>query len=363
MPISIPTSIGGISAPGALTGPLAKLYQNNFAFTQLNYPRNLAADATRRHVIKFTTLIPDPSYTNTGDAVAAGKKTSSGIATVGKAVGGAVVQGYSAGTTEAAANSLSKSNAEGGVQKAIEGISEGFQALTASDVKRKPDKQIALYVPDTVNVSYNANYDDLSLAGLLGKPYFLAQAGVSLFDKYKNAKGTGYDIEKIINSVGDDPYVRSLIGTKLGGEQGGALAAAAVGQALNPQLQVIFRGIGFRSFQFDFVMTPYSQQEALAIQKIVKAFKLAAAPRVQTNAVFGKGLFFDVPDRFKIEFLYNGQKNLNVHSIAECVLENINVDYAPLGWATFGDGNVKSVPCVTTSFCLITKEAPLAMLI
>ena len=53
----------------------------------------------------------------------------------------------------------------------------------------------------------------------------------------------------------------------------------------------------------------------------------------------GSGVFFKVPDQFGIEFYYNGTPNTSVHKITKCVLENINVDYAPMGWITFNDGN------------------------
>ena len=117
------------------------------------------------------------------------------------------------------------------------------------------------------------------------------------------------------------------------------LALKQVGQAINPQLQVLFKGIGFRSFQFDFLFTPYSQEESLRVKEIIKAFKLAAAPEIKPTKVFDEGVFLDVPDIFGIEFFYKNKMNENVHRIGKCVLENINVDYAPNGWSTFNDGS------------------------
>jgi hypothetical protein len=52
--ISIPTSIGGVSIPGAVVnGPLGSLYQNKFGRTDLQYPRDLQS-ATRGHYVQFT---------------------------------------------------------------------------------------------------------------------------------------------------------------------------------------------------------------------------------------------------------------------------------------------------------------------
>ena len=61
MPISIPTSIAGISVPGLINGPLQALYGNKFDFGTYRYPRNLGTDPTRAHVIRFTSFEPDGS--------------------------------------------------------------------------------------------------------------------------------------------------------------------------------------------------------------------------------------------------------------------------------------------------------------
>jgi hypothetical protein len=314
-----------------VTGPLSSLYENSFKLETYSYPRNLGGDPTRKHVIEFAVQVPRQNYSPTAQSVQA-------ITDLAKTA----AQTFSAATESLINDGVNP--AIGVVASAGENIGKStgaaFQALTASDVKRDTGTIIRLYVPDTVNVQYSAGYDDLSLAGVLGKPYFIAQAGVSLFDKYKNSSGTGgVDMAKLANSVGDDPFVRQIVGNFLGGADAGRLLTGAVGQALNPQMQVIFSSVGFRTFQFDFTLTPYSQEEAIQIKKIVEAFKMAGAPEIQKNPIFGQGMFFKVPDRFQIRFLYNGRRNENVHRIAECVLENIAVDYAPIGWATFGDGN------------------------
>jgi hypothetical protein len=61
MPISIPTSIGGISIPGLATnGPLGALFKNKFGRQDLSYPRDLQS-ATRGHYIQFAINEIDPA--------------------------------------------------------------------------------------------------------------------------------------------------------------------------------------------------------------------------------------------------------------------------------------------------------------
>jgi hypothetical protein len=145
----------------------------------------------------------------------------------------------------------------------------------------------------------------------------------------------------MINSAANDPFVREYAAGLIGKATGTDLKDLALnsgGYAMNPQLQVLFQGIDFRRFQFDFVLTPHTKEEAATIKKIIEEFKMAAAPRFMENKVFTTSVFLEIPDTFKIKFMYNGAENPNVHKIEECVLENINIDYAPNGWSTFNDG-------------------------
>jgi hypothetical protein len=36
--------------------------------------------------------------------------------------------------------------------------------------------------------------------------------------------------------------------------------------------------------------------------------------------------------------MYNGKRNEEVPKIARCVIEKVNINYAPMGWITFNDG-------------------------
>ena len=326
MPISIPTSIAGISVPGAINGPLQALYGNKYDRASYNYPRNLGTDATRSHVIKFTVMKPSPSNNS--------ELGTNSVKLFNSATGG--------GTLSGVANTVA-GLFEGNVSQEIKNTSKAIiDDITAADVKRSAGESIALYIPDTVNVSYGASYDEISLTESLGKAYFLAQAGTSMYDLFK---GNGDKInEQLANKAGSDPFVRSAVanavGKKLGMNNLGDLALRGIGQAMNPQLQVLFRGVGFRTFQFDFVFTPYSKEETETVQKIIKAFKMAAAPELIPSAYFTNGsVFMKVPDPFEIKFFYKGKENEFVHRIGRCVLENINVDYGPNGWATFNDGS------------------------
>jgi hypothetical protein len=296
----------------------------------------LGTDPTRSHVIKFTSYKPVGKY-------------SSQLATqtidLAKGLGETASQNFDV-ATQNIKNKLPGGSGE--VLPAV-GLSEDTKKtagnmaneISAADVPRMPDKSIALYIPDTVNVSYGASYDDISLTESLGKAYFLAQAGTSMLDMFTN--NGGKINEQLANKAASDPFIRyslaNAAGKALGMSNVGDLAARGMGEAINPQLQVLFRGVGFRTFQFDFVFTPYSKEETENVKKIIQAFKYAAAPEINPLGYFSQGVFMKVPYPFQIQFFYKGQENPYVHKIGETVLENINVDYGPNGWSTFNDGS------------------------
>lgn len=324
--------------------PLAALYENKYNLAQLVYPRDLGTNPARSHAIRFTTLVPDdkspnaitpqdfenflPNLANLLVSSYNASKTS--IQSIAEAVKG--------GTPILTA--ISENGINLNKEDALK-VGQFIQKFGSTSIDRRPSETIALYIPDTVNVQYGMNYADVSLTDTLGKPYFYAQAGASLFENYTDLKDLS--ISQLMSKAANDPYTRTFIAEKLNGKIGlgdlRGLTLNALGQAFNPQLQVLFTSVGFRSFQFDFTLTPYSQEEAEEIYKIVKIFKYRASPEIVPNSIFSQGLFQKVPDQFKIEFFNKGIENMHVHKIGTCVLTNINVDYAPMGWATFGDGH------------------------
>jgi hypothetical protein len=228
------------------------------------------------------------------------------------------------------------------VENATKSLGDFAKSLVTGQPNTTAKETIALYIPDTVTAQYSANYSDVSTTEALGKPYLYAQIGASIYEKYKQAQA-GASGSQLVANVLSDPTLRGFVASKLSGKLGTGdltgLSLNAIGQAFNPQLQVLFTSIGFRTFQFDFTLTPYSQEEAVAIYNIVKTFKYRAAPEIVSNGVMTQGIYQKIPDRFNITFYSNGKENTKINKIAQCVLTNINVDYAPISWATFGDGS------------------------
>jgi len=316
-------------------GPLSQLYDDKYKGKTLKYPSDLISKRYPHH-IQFIIQEADPSKVpqipneysknlnelNKNNPLGKDPRTVEGFDKKNP-----IEQVGAVGVYEAS--------------KLVNPVTALVQTVATKDTVRKTNSIIALYIPDTVNVTYSPQYEDIGLSKALGTPYFLAQAGASAYEAYK--KASGGDISGIVNELGSNPYVRDIIGKALGsvrglgidGEAVSKLLNRSIGEAYNPQLQVLFQGVDFRRFQFDFTMTPSSVQEASDIRDIVKAFRLAAAPEIRSGF---NSMYLKVPDMVDVGFYHNGRRNDKVNQINTCVIENISVDYAPMGWSTHTDG-------------------------
>jgi hypothetical protein len=330
-----------------IIGPLAPLYDNRYQSTTLRYPRDLGSNPSRKHSIVFTVRQADPAKLGevTGEFITTLGDVTSGLAADVKKKYDSIVD-QANGDPRKLLSGLKnigledfKNNLDAGqkLSKATKSLSTSLSTLN-----RKNGETIGLYIPDTVNVAYDVGYDsNFELSTALGKPYFLAQGAASLYNTFKDQGDL--KLTNIVNAAGNDPFVRDFVASQLGRVTGTDLARLGLnagGYAVNPQLQVLFSGVGFRQFQFDFIFTPYSQEEARTVENIIQTFKLASAPEIVPNGIFTQSLYMKVPDAFDIKFFYGNVENTKVHKIGESVLTNINVDYVGSGqWATFDDGS------------------------
>jgi hypothetical protein len=295
--ISIPTSIGGVSIPGLVTnGPLGALFKNPFGRQDLQYPRDLQS-ATRGHVVNFAINEIDPLRYEEAKSLLVNK-----------------VRGIGAGITTAlqdtGQNSGDVEAQEGGfygqsiTDKILDGTYTKEINLAFKNRTKKSTKSISLYMPDTVNFNYGASYGQ-----------------TDLLTAFSSVPIVGAAVGAVTQAL-NNPLAR--------------LALKGTGYALNPNQQVLFDGIDFRTYQLAFTFTPYSKQEAETVAQIIKMFKVHAAPRLLEGA--GGGMFFIPPSTFTPTFRFKGQINKKISQVTESVITNINVDYAPQGFSAHTDG-------------------------
>ena len=186
--------------------------------------------------------------------------------------------------------------------------------LTLENSKKKLAATISLYMPDTVNFTYNASWGETSLLSI-------AKSVLDNTIGKIGSGGGGSGVGKMITGAIESPAAKLLMQSQ--------------GLAINPNQQLLFDGLSLREYQMAFTFTPYSKQEADEVKKIIEAFKSYSRPRTVTGT---GGMLFIPPATFDLEFLFNGKRNENINRVAESVITSLDVNYAPNGWSTFTDG-------------------------
>jgi hypothetical protein len=295
--ISIPSSIAGINVPGTTSnGPLGLLFNNPFSTNILHYPRDLNS-MTKGHSIYFTIYKVKPVGYEDVKQLGINVKSffTEGTDTSLSSIANKIISGVS---TEA--NNIKNST-----------------GLNFQPERKTPSEYISLYMPDTLDFTYGVSYDDtVSAVSAVG-----STIGAALNKIIPGSTG-GVMSDAITSAISASGPLAQL-------------GLQKAGYAINPQLQVLFQGIHFRDFSMSFTFTPYSQDEAKMVENIIKTFRKHAAPQIVQGT---GGMFFVPPSSFGLEFRFNGQKNPHLNKIKDCVITNIDVNYAPNGWSAHDDG-------------------------
>ena len=234
--------------------------------------------------------------------------------------------------------------------KAIQNAMENNVRVTMPSRKRL-DTAIALYMPAQVQVTYGAKYNDTeisALAGAVGQAIGDMTAGAGLSDTYN----------KVIPMVTEGLQKKALLmGADLldGIGISGTREAVEIGRAevIADRMQLAFKGVDRRSFQYTFKMIPRNSREADEIKKIVAAFKFNMMPEYKEGT---KRDTLNYPATFNIEYHYKGKENTYLNRVSECFLENVQVSYGGDRYKTFDPHNSEGAPPVETSVTLAFKE-------
>lgn len=310
-PVSVTPSTKSIS-PGS-KGPLETLYNNAMQFDTLMYPDDLGSDTKNHYVQIYIKNVKPASY----DIKSGVNKT---------------INVVKDGKISVTASDLAKKFLSSAVEIAQSNFNFNlnFDAPVTDTVA-----VISLYMPDTMQSIYGATYDTISITGDLG-------AGVRGVQAV--AAGAG-DISKNFNGGGNASSVApatitllsSILGTaadKIGInlQNIGDLLIKGQGFGINPQLQMIYRGTNFRSFQLSFMFSPKSEDEAETVDAIINTLRYHFAPTLANGGVSSNDSMFLIPPSiFNVVFKLKSNENKFLPKYGDCVLESIDVDNAPNG--------------------------------
>lgn len=339
-------------------GEFAPLEKDKFSFEAAKYPEYVGREDVPHYMLfniyvpngdryaieKYgTTDVASRSQKNMDYLSSQGKRTPNGGATNTGVASLAFIHGAQ---TFLQTDSGVVGSAVGGGFAAAKGAVGGaaISNFAAENVKFRPavkqiKKSIAIYMPDTVMTSYNHDHSAISATDALGKLGLASALGESI--------GASVDLEKaegwkgLYRDVSSSAGGKEVLGTLseasgLVGPGFTDLALRSGGLAVNPQVELIYKGTANRSFIFEFIFHPRSQKEAATINDIIKTFRMFASPSINPNS---RGRYFIVPAHFDIQFRFKQEENPFIAKISTCVLEAIDVNYSGSGqFASFTDG-------------------------
>jgi hypothetical protein len=274
-------------------------------------------------------------------------KVNSGLSQINNATNGAL-SGITSSISKGFSGAVSGlDNMFGQATASFTGSSGATQAFLGNSIQKITNKSflqttslttdaIALYMPDTLNYTYDQGYDAIDIGNELGGK--ILGGGASAVDAFKSGESLGDAVKKAAASSGKSialtagQKVSEVAGSLGVGQNTARLGFTAVtGAVQNPMLEMIYKSPNFRSFTFDFMFYPRDEFEALEVQRIIERLRFHQAPeRIQDAQAF-----LIPPSEFDIKFYYGGAQNPNIPPISTCVLKTIDVNYAPNGFTAY----------------------------
>ena len=201
---------------------------------------------------------------------------------------------------------------------------------------KRTETQIALYMPPSVKVSYKSNYEgDTEIgqiaeagANAIGNLISGGLGGANIVDTAAQAAGQALPALRQAATDFSDKFVT---GTR-------ALADIISGSIISSKMELMFKGVGRRSFSYDFNFIPKSELEAQMVDQIIFEFKRAMLPNYGSSGNLGSielssDRLLTIPTTFDIKYFYTGGDNMGVsensflNRISTCFCTDVSVSY------------------------------------
>ena len=209
----------------------------------------------------------------------------------------------------------------GAVGETVSGRTKGGSILAEKPTVRSP-AVIALYMPPSVQVEYEVKYTDQEIGTL-------AMLGKDAITAFMGAKGgTESKLNAVAKSLGGNAKegFTNLLNNLTDGVASGSKALQQIesGKVITPRMEMMFEGVGRRSFSYTFAFIPKSAEEAKTIEKIIHTFKVNMMPEYSNKTTRRE---MNIPNTFDITYMYQNKRNGFINRISSCFLQKIDVQY------------------------------------
>jgi len=210
---------------------------------------------------------------------------------------------------------------------------------------KKTGSTIGLYMPPSVNVNYAMDYSENAEIGVMGEALY------GLFKDYQDGKTDGMvDRAAGIAGSGLKKMGVGMIDKVIPGAKD--LYAIESGTIMTPRTEMMFRGIGRRSFSFSFTFIPKDSTETEIVHNIIKEFKVGMTPSFK---VAGSTREMTIPDVFSIQYMHLNKNNSYINKIGKCYLKTMDVTYGGDKFVTY-NADAKGAPPQKTTISLAFQE-------
>lgn len=256
-----------------------------------------------------------------------------GATVTAAAVGQAAATGAVAGLLANGGSRLVGAIKGGTIAAAPGAIGIGTAAILAGSTNRQQQRlktAIALHIPNQLQVRYGTQWSEEDTGTALLLPYTAGAAIKALGNLTTlNLANAGKEAKDAAAGVAAFGLSGMAPGTNT------AVASAATGLAFNPRKEQVFKGVDFRTFQFEYQFFPRNATESQAVLNIIKMFKIHMHPEFKDSNKF----LYIYPSEFDISYFSNGSENTAIHKHTSCVLTEMTVNYTPNSqFNTFTDG-------------------------
>ena len=228
------------------------------------------------------------------------------------------------------------------------GLTRGADKIRKNRGKKSILHIIHLPIPRNVTDTQGVQYGEGSLNPLEALGTSLVSAGFSPNQPIDKLKGAVNATLNKGNAAIKDPATQQLIGASISGSLIGALGgnvtpnqliSRATGQVLNPNLELLFNGVGLRVFTFSFQFFPRNRTEGIEVMNIIKTLKYQMAPSRNKASEAFEGIFIGAPSIFQLQYKKGGGAHPFLNKFLPTFLSDMKVNYTASGaHSTFYDG-------------------------
>ena len=198
-----------------------------------------------------------------------------------------------------------------------------FKSIAYSQLPTtRHDTTIALYMPPSLQVSYDVKYGDKEIGGLAGAfgdaiAAFSASGGDMTTKLQAGFAGGKQGFNELAQT-----FAMGTLDTFAVGAQ--SLMELKKGTVITPRMEMMFEGVGRRQFSYTFNFIPKSVQEAKLVEEIIYNFKFFMMPEYTNKSTRRE---MKIPGTFNIRYMYMGKDNDFINKVSACFLTNVAVEY------------------------------------